>query len=102
VYGWYEESWARLQGAAVAGRQQPCLYDGRPAAARKAVFELDSLGTRCFRCLDACGRYIEYAAKEYLLDGGTSNKSVVEQTLEIKSGHDPRMTNQHIRFSFRS
>jgi hypothetical protein len=35
--------------------------------------------------LTACSKYIEYAAKEYLLDGGTSNKSVVEQTLEIMS-----------------
>jgi putative DNA primase/helicase len=42
--------------------------------------------------MEDCGRYIEYAAKEYLLDGGTSNKSVVEQTLEIMSrmGLDPR------------
>ena len=38
-----------------------------------------------------CTKYIEYAAKEYLLDGGTSNKSVVEQTLEVMSrmGLDP-------------
>ena len=42
--------------------------------------------------LEACGRYIEYAAKEYLLDGGTSNKSIVDQTLEIMSrmGLDPK------------
>lgn len=39
-----------------------------------------------------CTKYIEYAAKEYLLDGGTSNKSVVEQTLEVMSrmGLDPK------------
>jgi hypothetical protein len=36
-------------------------------------------------CIDACGKYVEYAAKEYLLEGGTGNKSVVEQTLEIMS-----------------
>ncbi|MDD4774851.1 MAG: hypothetical protein PHZ09_14815, partial [Eubacteriales bacterium] len=37
-------------------------------------------------------RFIEYAAREYLLDGGTSNKSVVDQTLEIMSrmGLDPK------------
>lgn len=37
-------------------------------------------------------KYIEYAAKEYLLDGGTSNKSVVEQTFEVMSrmGLDPK------------
>lgn len=33
--------------------------------------------------LDVCIRYLAYAAKEYLLDGRTSNKSVIEQTLEI-------------------
>lgn len=42
--------------------------------------------------MEPCTRYIEYAAKEYLLDGGTSNKSVIEQTLEIMSrmGLDPK------------
>jgi len=42
--------------------------------------------------LAPCTKYIEYAAKEYLLDGGTSNKSVVEQTLEVMSrmGLDPK------------
>jgi len=40
---------------------------------------------------EACRKYLEYAAREYLLDGSTSNKSVVEQTLEIMSrmGLDP-------------
>lgn len=33
--------------------------------------------------MDACVRYLEYAAREYLLDGGETNKSVVEQTLEV-------------------
>ena len=42
--------------------------------------------------LERCTKYIEFAAKEYLLDGGLSNKSVVEQTLEIMSrmGLDPK------------
>ena len=31
----------------------------------------------------ACAAYLQYAAHEYLLDGGETNKSVVEQTLEI-------------------
>ena len=41
---------------------------------------------------EACRKYIEYAAREYLLDGGTYNKSIVEQTLEIMSrmGLDPK------------
>ena len=33
--------------------------------------------------LDVCVRYLEFAAKDYLLDGGTNNLSIVEQTFEI-------------------
>lgn len=33
--------------------------------------------------MDACERYLVIATREYLLDGGETNKSVVEQTLEI-------------------
>lgn len=33
--------------------------------------------------LDGCAKYMEYAAREYLLDGGDSNKSIVETTLEV-------------------
>lgn len=41
--------------------------------------------------LDGCARYLQFAAREYLLDGGDSNKSVVEQTLEVmdRMGLDP-------------
>lgn len=41
---------------------------------------------------EACRKYIEYAAREYLLDGGIYNKSIIEQTLEIMSrmGLDPK------------
>ena len=41
---------------------------------------------------ETCRKYLEYAAKEYLLDGGTYNRSIVEQTLEIMSrmGLDPK------------
>ena len=34
---------------------------------------------------ESCTKYIEYGAKEYLLDGGLSNKSIVEQTFEVMS-----------------
>ena len=33
--------------------------------------------------IDVCVRYLEFAAKDYLLDGGTNNLSIVEQTFEI-------------------
>ena len=33
--------------------------------------------------MDICTKYMEFAAKDYLLDGGTNNQSVVEQTFEI-------------------
>lgn len=32
---------------------------------------------------DSCVKYLEFAAKDYLLDGNTSNKSIVEQTFEV-------------------
>lgn len=32
---------------------------------------------------EICVKYMEFAAKDYLLDGDTSNKSVVEQTFEV-------------------
>jgi len=34
---------------------------------------------------EPCRKYLEYAVQEYLLDGGTSNRSIVEQTFEIMS-----------------
>ena len=33
--------------------------------------------------IDSCVKYLEFAAKDYLLDGGTNNQSIVEQTFEI-------------------
>ena len=33
--------------------------------------------------MDACAKWLESGVREYLLDGGTSNRTVVEQTLEI-------------------
>ena len=33
--------------------------------------------------IDACVKYLEYGVREYLLDGGNSNKSIVEQTMEV-------------------
>ena len=33
--------------------------------------------------MDICTKYMEFAAKDYLLDGGTNNQSIVEQTFEI-------------------
>ena len=41
---------------------------------------------------DTCVRYLEHAAKDYLLDGGMHNQSVVEQTFEVMARMrlDPR------------
>lgn len=33
--------------------------------------------------LDPCAKYLEFAARDYLLDGGTNNQSIVEQTFEV-------------------
>ena len=47
--------------------------------------------------IDACVKHMEYAVREYLLDGGDANKSVIEQTLEVMD----RMTvsAEHCAFS---
>lgn len=33
--------------------------------------------------LDVCAEHLAFGAKEYLLDGGTANKGIIEQTLEV-------------------
>jgi len=62
-----------------------CLYAGlclvvklcqRLGLSWNEVFPLDR---------DECVKQIEYGAREYLLDGGTSNHSIVEQTFEVMS-----------------
>ena len=94
VYGWYEESmcaFAKELPSRVVNNLA-CMMAGLRLLERLCRgLELTWHEVFPFS-LDACGRYIEYAAKEYLLDGGTSNKSVVEQTLEIMSrmGLDPK------------
>ncbi|MGI6497269.1 MAG: DNA-binding protein [Oscillospiraceae bacterium] len=94
VYGWYEESlgaFAKELPSRVVNNLA-CMMAGLRLLERLCR-GLDLTWHEVFPfSLDACGRYIEYAAKEYLLDGGTSNKSVVEQTLEIMSrmGLDPK------------
>ena len=47
--------------------------------------------------VDACVKHMEYAVREYLLDGGDANKSIIEQTLEVMD----RMTvsQEHCAFS---
>lgn len=85
VKGWYDES-VDLFSKELPTRivsNLGCAYCGlclilKLCAAHglswSAVFSLDS---------EACASWLEYAAKEYLLDGGAHNKSVVEQTFEI-------------------
>lgn len=47
--------------------------------------------------VDACVKYMEYGVREYLLDGGDANKSIIERTLEVMD----RMTvsQEHCAFS---
>ncbi|MCL2071168.1 MAG: DNA primase [Oscillospiraceae bacterium] len=46
--------------------------------------------------IDSCTKYIEFAAKEYLLDGGLSNKSIVEQAFEVMSRMPLKHGNDYI------
>jgi hypothetical protein len=94
AYGWYEDSlgtFAKELPSRVVNNLA-CLMAGLRLL-EKLCRDLGLTWREVFPySLDACSKYIEYAAKEYLLDGGTSNKSVVEQTLEIMSrmGLDPK------------
>jgi len=48
-----------------------------------------------------CAKHLEYAARNYLLDGGTNNRSIVEQAFEVmsrmplKPGYDYAFENGH-------
>ncbi len=94
VYSWYEESLA-LFAKELPSRvvnNLGCMVAGLRLLVKLCI-ELGLTWHDVFPfSMDVCSKYIEYAAKEYLLDGGTSNKSVVEQTLEIMSrmGLDPK------------
>lgn len=62
-----------------------CLYAGLCLTA-KLCGRLGASWNEAFRLdREACTKHIEYGAREYLLDGGLSNKSVVEQTFEVMS-----------------
>ena len=45
---------------------------------------------------DTCRKYLEFAAETYLLDGGTSNQSIVEQTFEIIARMKPNPASDFI------
>lgn len=94
VYGWYEDSlgvFAKELPSRIVNNLACMMAGLRLLEKLCREYELSWHEVFPFN-MDACSRYIEYAAKEYLLDGGTSNKSVVEQTLEIMSrmGLDPK------------
>jgi putative DNA primase/helicase len=94
VHTWYEDSRA-LFAKELPSRivnNLSCLMAGLRLV-EKLCRELGLIWHEAFPfSMEACSKYIEYAVKEYLLDGGTSSKSLVEQTLEIMSrmGLDPR------------
>lgn len=94
VFAWHEEGlgcFAKELPSRVVNNLA-CLYAGLQLLEKLCV-ELGLSWQEVFPYnREACRKYIEYAAREYLLDGGTYNKSIVEQTLEIMSrmGLDPK------------
>ena len=46
--------------------------------------------------IEACLKYLVYGTNEYLLDGGSNNKSIVEQTFEVMSRMDLSPKNDYI------
>jgi hypothetical protein len=87
VRAWYDEA------LSVFSRELPSRVVSNLACCSAGLCLLDRLISRLTldwqtvfpHSGEACRKYLEYAAQEYLLDGGTHNKSVVEQTLEIIS-----------------
>jgi len=85
VYGWYRKGIPQfnphLPSRIVSNLS--CCYAGLKLLERVCTdygFAWDAVFP--FR-QDICVKYMEFAAKDYLLDGDTSNKSVVEQTFEV-------------------
>ena len=60
-----------------------CCYAGLCLLARVCVAKGLAFDTVFPYSMDTCAQYLEHAAKDYLLDGGTNNRSIVEQTFEI-------------------
>ena len=60
-----------------------CCYAGLCLLARVCVVRGLAFDTVFPYSMDTCAQYLEHAARDYLLDGGTNNRSIVEQTFEI-------------------
>ena len=93
AYGWHQEGLGRFTKELPSRvvNNLACCYAGLCLLEKlcgefgfswEAVFPYDR---------EACRKYLEHGVKEYLLDGSTGNKSVVEQTFEVLSrmGLDP-------------
>ena len=85
VKQWFDESVAIFSGnlpSRVVNNLSGCMAGLRLLEA--ACNRLGLAWSQVFSIsLDGCAKYMEYAAREYLLDGGDSNKSIVETTLEV-------------------
>ena len=85
VKEWFDESVAMFSGnlpSRVVNNLSGCMAGLRLLEA--ACNRLGLAWSQVFSIsLDGCAKYMEYAAREYLLDGGNSNKSIVETTLEV-------------------
>ena len=85
VKEWFDESVAIFSGnlpSRVVNNLSGCMAGLRLLEA--ACNRLGLAWSQVFSIsLDGCAKYMEYAAREYLLDGGNSNKSIVETTLEV-------------------
>ena len=60
-----------------------CCYAGLRLLERVCIDYSLAFDTVFPFSMDICVKYMEFAAKDYLLDGGTNNQSIVEQTFEI-------------------
>ncbi|MBR6571609.1 MAG: DNA primase [Clostridia bacterium] len=85
VLQWYKESiplFKELKSSRIASNLSCCAAGLRLIEAMLARLGL-SWGQVFTISMDSCIRYLIYGVKEYLLDGGDSNKTIVEQTMEV-------------------
>lgn len=85
VRQWHDEALALFNPALpsrVVNNLACCMVGVRLLEALCARLEL-TWGQAFPIGVDACVKHMEYAVREYLLDGGDANKSIIEQTLEV-------------------
>jgi hypothetical protein len=85
VNEWYKDGYKRFKGnfSSRITKNLACVYAGLKLVEKLCIFlKLD--WTEVFPIdFDKCVDHLVYAVKEFLLDGGTHNKSIIEESFEV-------------------